>query len=250
MYGKGKTSPENTVMNQFGLRDGRFYRGWLALMGVNVDQIENIGVQKTSRLGCDSKADVLLLIDDDVEWISVKKITYRPVHIDGGPVDQYVEDLEIPDQVADTLRKYCGEEGFRPSDILSKSQLLDVRSSDRFMMDEVARKERDALVGFLNGNARKITRRVVRGTGRAQVKWMMVLEEGDSEWSPGRSTIVSATDAVNALLGEASITEHGHIRLGGLTIQSGKKGRGKKSELQFKFSPEDVFSTYSTSIII
>ena len=64
-----------------------------------------------------NKAGVLILVDGNVEWISVKKFIASFNQVDKRRVDVFADIWKMPDAVTDSLRMYCGEEGYRPGDV-------------------------------------------------------------------------------------------------------------------------------------
>ena len=63
---------EDWVVGQFNShRGGSCGAGWLGAMGYR--HFSRVCAQTTRRMGFFNKADVLVLVDDNVEWISVKK---------------------------------------------------------------------------------------------------------------------------------------------------------------------------------
>lgn len=62
---------EDWVVDQFnGHRGGSYGAGWLAAMGYG--NFSRVCAQTTRKVGFYNKADVLVLVDGNVEWISVK----------------------------------------------------------------------------------------------------------------------------------------------------------------------------------
>ena len=55
---------------------------------------------------------------------------------------------KMPDAVTDSLRMYCGEEGYRPGDVCKTISSL--RGSETFFMDELSDGQRERAVSFLN----------------------------------------------------------------------------------------------------
>ena len=152
----------------------------------------------------------------------------------------FAEIWKMPDAVTDSLRMYCGEEGYRPSDICeSISSLRDPR---RFFMDELSNGQKEQVVSFLNKKKKKIIRDVMAGRGRAAARWMLAVEERLD--APPKSALVRMDDVVRHYAeGPALITRTGNLRLGRITIQrkGGDGGKNTAQMLQFKFSPRELF---------
>lgn len=63
-------------MSQFTkYRNSRWSQGRLRVMGYDIHTMKNLCAQTTRKMGFFNKADVLVLIRDNVEWISVKKFS-------------------------------------------------------------------------------------------------------------------------------------------------------------------------------
>ena len=230
---------EDWVVGQFNShRSGSCGAGWLDAMGYR--HFSRVCAQTTRRMGFFNKADVLVLVDDNVEWISVKKFIASFNQIDKRRVGVFAEIWKMPDAVTDSLRMYCGEEGYRPSDICeSISSLRDPR---RFFMDELPNGQKEQVVSFLNKKKKKIIRDVMAGRGRAAARWMLAVEERLD--APPRSALVRMDDVVRHYAeGPALITRTGNLRLGRITIQrkGGDGGKNTAQMLQFKFSPRELF---------
>lgn len=200
-------------------------------------------------MGYFNKADVLLLIGDNVEWISAKKFTADFNQIDKRWVDAYAKKWKMPDIISGILKKYCGESGYRPVDILSDDELKSVSDRRRFTMNELPQKDRETVLDYFESNKKRIIRDVVSGTGRASAKWMLIVEEKNG--APVRSAVIPIGKVISYCMGGASITNRGTLRLGGLTIQrkGGDAGRSTAQMLQFKFSPSGLFGLEGISIV-
>ena len=224
-------------------------RGWLNAMGYDPDLIQNLCAQTTRKMGFFNKADVLVLIKDNVEWISVKKFTASFNQIDKRWVDDYVKMWNIPQDVMCTLKMYCGEDGFRPDQLNNEGLPRTVSDSRRFKMNEIPDARCADVLEFLNKNKSKIIKNVVSGTGKAAAKWMLIVEERNG--SPYRSVMVPIKSVIKHCSGNASITKNGVIRLGRITIQRKGGDAGKKTAqmLQFKFSPKDMFDIPGATIV-
>ncbi len=248
---RGGFRNEEWVVREFNNYHTSIYaKGWLKAMGHDMKKIDHVCAQTTLKMGYNNKADVLLLIGDNVEWISVKKFTASFNQIDKRWVDQYAEDLRMPDCVSDALKKYCGQEGFRPCDLSSEKSPKRVRNKHRFMMDELSKRERDKVLGFFNLHKKRIVKYIVSGMGRASAKWMLVVEYDGMRQM--RSSVVPIQRVIEYCMGDASITKSGNIRYGGLTIQRKGGDGGKKTAqmLQFKFSPKDIFELENVQIVV
>lgn len=222
---------EDWVVDEFNNYSG-WGSSWLCAMGH--DAPVKVCAQTTRKMGYTNKADVLVLVDDDVEWLSVKKFSANFNQIDKRRVDTFANMWNMPDVVANSLRMYCGETGFRPEG-------GSTRDGRRFMMDELDQTQQDVVLDFFNKKRGQIIRNVMAGRGKAAARWMLVIEERRSR--PYRSVILPIGVVVRHCVGPALITKNGNLRLGKITIQrkGGDAGKDTAQMLQFKFSPKDLF---------
>ena len=201
---------------------------------------DKICAQTTRKMGFFNKSDVLVLVDDEVEWVSVKKFTASFNQIDKRWVSEFAKLWNMPDGVSCSLKRYCGEEGHRPADILGPS--LSTRDARRFFMDELSADQQEAVVSFLDKTKRRIIRDVMAGRGKGAARWILAIEERQD--AP-RSVLVPMDAAVrHCAEGPAMITKAGNLKLGRITIQRKGGDAGKKTArmLQFKFSPKELFN--------
>lgn len=219
-------------------------KSWLKTMGYDHANIEHLCAQTTRKMGYMNKADVLVLVEDQVEWVSVKKFTASFNQIDKRWVDKYAENWHMPQNIVDILKKYCGEEGYRPTDL--HDETADPR---RYKMNELSAEERQKVSDFLAANQKKISRDVISGSGKASAKWMLIVEERND--SPYQSAIIPISQVIRFCAGDCSITKKGNLKLGRLTIQrkGGDGGEKTAQMLQFKFSPKDLFGMNSVNVI-
>ena len=118
---------EDWAVDQFNShRGGSCGAEWLDAMGYQ--NFSRVCAQTTRKMGFYNKADVLVLVDGNVEWISVKKFIASFNQVDKRWVDVFADLWKMPDAVTDSLRMYCGEEGYRPGDVCKTiSSLRDPR---------------------------------------------------------------------------------------------------------------------------
>ena len=112
----GRFQNEDWVVDQFnGHRGGSCGAGWLDAIGYR--NFSRVCAQTIRKMGFYNKADVLVLVDGNVEWISVKKFIASFNQIDKRRISEFAKLWKMSDAVADSLRMYCGEEVYRPGDI-------------------------------------------------------------------------------------------------------------------------------------
>lgn len=166
---------------------------------------KKVCAQATRKMGFFNKADVLVLVDECVEWVSVKKFTASFNQIDKRWVKDFAKMWRMPEDVADSLRMYCGESGFRPA--YCANPAARTRDGRRFFMDELSDARQKKILSFFGKNRNQIIKDVMAGRGRGAAKWMLLVEGGEGA-SP-KSTLLSMTEAVRHCTGPASITKKG-----------------------------------------
>ena len=241
---------ENWVVEQFNNYMCSYWaQGWLKTMNYNSDCIDHLCAQTTRRMGFFNKADVLVLVEGNVEWISVKKFTANFNQIDKKWTEDYAEQWNMPKEVDKVFKRYCGEPQFRPRDLLDETKLKHVRDKRRFWMHELSQVQREQVLDFLNNNRKKIVEEVVSGKGKASAKWMLLVEVKND--TPYRSVILPIKRVIEYCTGGASITDRGNLKLGELRIQrkGGDSGKPTAQMLQFKFSPRGIFDIQGIDII-
>ena len=176
-----------------------------------------------------TRADILVLVESNVDWISVKKFTASFNQIDKRWTDAYAELWKMPKDVIEIIKRYCGEQGYRPRDLLADEQLKSISDIRRFNMNELSQVQREQILDFFNANQKKIVKDVVSGRGKAAAKWMLIVEEEND--SPKRSAIMSISITIEYCMGEAAITKQGNIKLGNLTQFREREGMQEKRQL-------------------
>ncbi len=152
-------------------------------------------------------------------------------------------------EVKNIFKRYCGEVGHRPRDLLNERQLREISDKRRFKMNELSEAYQEQMLNFLNKNRKKIVKDVISGSGKASAKWMLLVEEKDG--SPQRSVLLPIKMVIEHCNGRASITERGNLKLGEITIQrkGGDAGKDTSQMLQFKFSPRRLFDIQGIDVI-
>ena len=165
---------EDWVVDQFNNHHTSLYgTAWLDAM--EYPHPKKVCAQTTRRMGFFNKADVLVLVDDHVEWVSVKKFTASFNQLDKRWVDDFARLWKMPDSVISSLKMYCGEDGYGPADVSGLAS--HTRDARRFYMDELPYDKQEQVLAFLNKNKKRIIRNVMAGRGRAAARWMLVVEE-------------------------------------------------------------------------
>ena len=242
---KGGFDNEREVSKKFtNWRNDKDAQQWLKIMMYDLKDIISVdGLEFGSR---GYKADVLVTVvvrikrkSGDKEITSVEKIQVKLVsnktgsnQIERKYVDSYKELWHMPDNVADTLKHFCGELPPREGGVDSK----------RMYMNEFTSSERNNLYHFLEDNMVMIVSDIIRGRGRFAAEWMLVIHKHQGY----RWKLISINEAINHYVGDHKVeyTSNGGIRLGRITMQrkGGDNGKETANQLQFKANPLLIFA--------
>lgn len=215
-------------------------KDWLEEMKYNLSEIEEV---KAVKVAGNFKSDVQVQINIciklksavDIQNISVKLVSNPQGfnQIDKRKVDKYIELWNIPTDIANILKYYCGE---------IKPKYPDTRDKRRMFLNEFSEEERNELLNFLNSQKTLIISDILKGRGKFAAEWMLVilnLEEQEIRW-----TIKPMNFILNYFgNGEITITKQGNIKIGkiGLQRKGGDGGRETANMLQFKINPCQLF---------
>ena len=80
--------------------------------------MKNFCAQTTQKMGFFNKADMLILVGDNMRWISVKKNSASFNQIDKRWIEDYAKMRHVSYDVITVLKMYCREDGFRRGGIV------------------------------------------------------------------------------------------------------------------------------------
>lgn len=209
---------------------------WLSVMGQY--KIKTLEAKTTRSMGINSKADVLVKVNGgNPLGISIKKFTASFNQIDKRKVDNYQKMWKIPNDVVIILKKYCGQEGYRPMD---KNIISQVKDQRRYFLTELTPSEQKSVLNFFDKNKSAIIHDVLRGNTEPRADYMLVVKKNGSGIK--ESKITKMENVIKHYNGLTEITKRGNLKLGKITVQrKGGNGGGVTAQmLQFKFSPKEV----------
>jgi hypothetical protein len=221
-------------------KESQLAKDWLKEMNYNLLEIDEVKAVKVSG---SFKSDVQVQINVciklknivDIQNISVKLVSNSQGfnQIDKRRVDKYIELWDIPADIANTLKLYCGE---------IKPEISNTRDRRRMFLDEFSNKERLDLINFLNNQKTLIVSDILKGRGKFAAEWMLVilnLEGQEIKW------VIKPMNFVLNFFGngEILVTNQGNIKIGriGLQRKGGDGGRDSANMLQFKINPCQLF---------
>ena len=242
---KGGFENEKEVAEKFtNWRNDKDAQQWLKIMMYDLKDIISVEGKGFGSRGY--KADVLVTVkviikrkSGDEELTSVEKIQVKLVSKKSGSnqierkyVDSYKETWHMPDNVANTLKYFCGELSPREGSADSR----------RMYMNEFTPLERANLSQFLENNMVMIVSDIIRGRGRYAAEWMLVIHKHQGY----RWKLISINEAINHYVGDHKVefTSNGGIRLGRISMQrkGGDNGKKTANQLQFKANPLLLFT--------
>lgn len=234
---------EVLVKNAFNeWKQNNLAKNWLIQMGYNLDSIELVTASLSREINQGTgKSDVVVNINGKNQGISIKKFEASFNQIDKRWADNYVPLWNIPRNVLDILKKYSGEEGFQPKDLLTDKEIKKLKDRRRFLINELEEKEQKLVLKFLEDNSRQIITDLLKGRGGSMADWILV-----TKYDKGKivdSKIISIDEAIRHYsTGGVTITKKGNIKIGKITLQrkGGDGGRKTAQMLQFKFSPREI----------
>ena len=222
-------------------RDNELAQAWLLKMNYVYDEIENVRAVVLKNVKPKPKSDVNVQIKVfwkngaiDIENLSVKLVSNSSGfnQIDKRWVAKYVEMWQIPENVAEILKRFTGE--------LSPN-INNPRDSRRMFMDEFLKIERDLLLDFIKRNRILIVSDILKGRGKFSADWMLVIIRKNNKienWALKEIGVVMNFFGG----GEIKTTPRGSVQIGKITVQrkGGDGGRDSAKMLQFKIDPSKL----------
>lgn len=222
-------------------RENELAQAWLLKMNYVYDEIENVRAVVLKNVKPKPKSDVNVQIKVfwkngavDVENLSVKLVSNSSGfnQIDKRWVAKYVEMWQIPENVAEILKRFTGE--------LSPN-INNPRDSRRMFMDEFLKIERDLLLDFIERNRILIVSDILKGRGEFSADWMLVIIRKNNKienWALKEIGVVMNFFGG----GKIKTTPRGSVQIGKITVQrkGGDGGRDSAKMLQFKIDPSKL----------
>lgn len=238
---KGGFENENNVIDRFNdWENDQVAQEWLKAMGYSLSDIEFVKAVKVhGQYKADIQVKVRIIIklksQEDLQNLQVKLVSNPQGfnQIDKRWVDKYVELWNIPEDIANILKKFTGE--IKPT----KNNLKDQR---RMLLSEMDESEQSKIVKFFNDNRILVVSDLLKGRGEFSADWVLVILKvnRDSTW-----ILKSINEAMNIFgSGEIRITNQGSLKIGkiGMQRKGGDNGRNTANMLQFKINPVELFT--------
>lgn len=217
---------------------------WLSIMGYEIDKIENVKAIKISGQKTDIQVQIEIMIKlkgaVGIENIQIKLVSNKSGfnQIDKRWVKEYVKMWDIPDDVADLLKRYCGE---------LKPNISNPRDERRMFIDEFAPMDQEKLIDFFKNHKFLIVSDILRGRGAFATEWILVVQK----FNGVRWLLITINKAINFYGNqEVVVTNTGNLRIGKIGVQrkGGDGGKPTANMLQFKLDPIDMFTPFCSFI--
>ena len=205
-------------------------------MGYKYEEIEKVEAIKLHGYKTDVQVQITVYLKKIIaaENLTIKLVS-NPTgfnQIDKRWIDKYVEMWNIPEDVADILKRFTGE---------IKVKQKNLKDSRRMFFNEMENTEVDKVLKFFTKNKVLIISDLIKGNGKLSAGWMLVALKSKNgiTW-----VLKSINHAMNIFSeGEVEVSKRGSLNIGQITMQrkGGDGGRDTANMLQFKTNPVLLF---------
>lgn len=224
---------------------------WLKVMNYDLEKIEDISARTPRGTG---KADIILEIslpnNSARERITVKKTKdSRFNQVSKRSVDDYAEIFNFSDMTRKALKKFCGEEGYRPKDLVKEGvldrsdldSLYDTSYHDppiRLSFEELSEEEQKSVERDFSKKQKVITKTVLAGDP-LEVDWYMAVRaKRDNESYEVEETMIEPIEETIDRYAQGGFrpSSRSSFYIGQIFVQR-KSGTPDPEKLQFKINP-------------
>lgn len=256
---------EDLIINMFNdWKKNKIAQKLLNEMSFKTDELKEVKAEKAPgrqksdmilKITIKDKSDKILKTNISIKKYGYtiengKKSKFNYNQIDKRTINKAKEKWNMPDEIADELRKFTSEEGFTATDLLkegkiSKQKYDSLKDKRRVMLNEMPSEIQKRIIDFFKNNKNKIVTDVMKGEGEYAADWMLVdeveLDKNKKVKKISKITIKSIEKAIKIFSkGEVGLTRDGNLKIGKITLQR-KGGTPDPTKLQFKISPGDIF---------
>lgn len=228
---------EDDIVNKFNnWEDDTEAQTWLQIMEYNIKEIEYVEAVKISGHKTDVQVQVTIKLKKaiDVENLQVKLVSNPRGfnQIDKRWVDKYVEMWNIPDNIANILKRYTGK--LMPT-------ISNPKDKRRMLANEFSKAEQNVMLEWLRKNKSLIITDILKGRGKFAAEWMLVALKIQSN----AKLVLKPMNYCLNFFGndDIAITKKGNFKIGriGMQRKGGDAGRPTANMLQFKINPAELF---------
>jgi len=237
---KNGFSNEDDIVNKFNTwKKDEDSQLWLEIMGYKLQNIDHVEAIKLHGYKTDVQVKITIYFKEAIaaENISIKLVSNETGfnQVDKRWVKSYIEMWNIPENVAELLKQFTGEDTYN-------GEMMTLRDSRRVFLDELYSEDQKIIVNFFTKNKFLIVSDILKGRGIFSAGWMLVAQKSvnNSRW-----ILKSINEVMNYFGdGEVYITNKGSLRIGVITMQrkGGDGGRPTANMLQFKINPAELFN--------
>lgn len=229
---------------------------WLTVMSYDPQNIESVSASTPRGTG---KADVILKIKKEdesgyfEERISVKKTKNSSYNqVSKRTVDDYAEMFDFSELTVKGLKKYCGEEGYRPKDLVEKGELDSSELEDlydaswhdppiRLSFKELSKEEKEAIKKDFNEKHEMIVKTILAGDPK-EVDWYLAVraQKKNEHYNVEKTLLEPIEQTVERYArGGFRPPSRSSFKVGKITVQR-KGGTPDPEKLQFKMNPWEI----------
>jgi hypothetical protein len=209
---------------------------WLKIMNYKLDEIEKVIAVKLHGYKTDVQVQITIYLKSAIsaENLSIKLVS-NPTgfnQVDKRKVDKYIEMWNIPEKVANILKRFTGE---------VSPNIDNPKDPRRMFLNEFQIDEQKTIVDYFTQNKILVVSDILKGRDQFAAEWMLValITSDTQKW-----VLKTINEVMNVFgNGEVRITDKGSLKIGDITMQrkGGDGGRESAKMLQFKINPVKLF---------
>lgn len=210
---------------------------WLKIMNYKLDEIEKVIAVKLHGYKTDVQVQITIYLKAAIsaENLSIKLVSNLTGfnQIDKRKVDKYIEMWNVPENVANILKRFTGE---------ISPNIPNPKDNRRMFLNEFSIDDQKLIVDYFTRNKILIVSDILKGRDQFAAEWMLValITKDTQKW-----VLKTINEVMNVFgNGEVRITDKGSLKIGDITMQrkGGDRGRESAKMLQYKINPVKLFA--------